>query len=108
MYQVEYKLPPLLAEPLITSILKPRIFLVQANNNLTYQNIALKHNLGFINLRKNKLKECQNIVKNCGKRDIILCCYETEENSLISQEMYWIEKNLGDIRYMGIWSPEEK
>ena len=22
--------------------------------------------------------------------------------------MYWIEKNLGEIRYMGIWSPEEK
>lgn len=72
------------------SILKPRIFLVQSSNHLTYQNIAIKHKLGFINLATTKLQDCEKIIKSCGKRDIILCSYQTEENNLISQEIYWI------------------
>ena len=64
--------------------------------------------MGFINLSINKLEECCQIVKNCGKRDIIICGYQPGESKMVSQEMYWIEKNLGEIRYLGIWNPEQK
>jgi hypothetical protein len=48
---------------------------VQRNNHLVYQNIAIKYNMGFINLGKNPLRECASLVKKCGKRDVILCYY---------------------------------
>ena len=75
--------------------MRPRIYLVQRNNNLMYQNIALKNDLGFINLRINKLRDCCNLVKNCKRRDIILCYYEQTSEKLVSDDLYWIEKNLG-------------
>lgn len=108
IYQVEYNMAQLLGEPLLNSVLKPRIFLVQKNNNLIYQNIAIKFNMGFINLEKKGLRSCESYVRKCGKRDIILAYYSRQDDHLISEDLYWIEKHLGDIRYLGIWHPEEK
>lgn len=103
IYQVDYNLPQILSEPYINSILRPRIFLTQRNIHLVYQNIAIRHNMGFINLAKIPLRECGPLVRKCGKRDIILCYYGQSDEKLVSDDMYWIEKNLGEIRYLGIW-----
>jgi hypothetical protein len=40
--------------------------------------------MGFINLNKNTLRSCANLVKKSGKRDIILCYYGQHEEYLIS------------------------
>ena len=82
--------------------------MVQENNHLTYQNIAIKHNMGFINIRTTELADCEKLVKGCGRRDVILCCYRNGEDSIVSKELYWIEKHLGEIRYLGIWNPEDR
>ncbi len=49
-------MPQILAEPLFNSILRPRIFLVQRNNHLVYQNLAIRYNMGFVNLGMNNLR----------------------------------------------------
>ena len=64
--------------------------------------------MGYINLSTNKLRETASCVKSCGKKNIILNYFDEEDERLISQDLYWIEKNLGEIRYVGIASPEEK
>ena len=62
--------------------------------------------MGFINLMRVPLRECAALVRKCGKRDVILCYYGQSEEKLICEDMYWIEKYLGEIRYLGIWEPE--
>ena len=64
--------------------------------------------MGYINLSTNKLRDTAKIVKCCGKQNIILNYFEEEDERLISEDLYWIEKNLGEIRYVGIAVPEEK
>lgn len=64
--------------------------------------------MGYINLSTNKLRNTGKIVKDCGKQNIILNYFEEEDERLISEDLYWIEKNLGEIRYVGIAVPEEK
>jgi hypothetical protein len=59
--------------------MKPRIYLIQSNNTLVYQNIAIRYNLGFINLNNYKLKDCKSIAKKNKKRDIIVCNYNQSE-----------------------------
>lgn len=106
---MDYSQSALLSEKLIDSILKPRIYLIQSNSTLVYQNIAIKHDLCFINLRINSLKgESQHIIKKNRKRDVVLCYYNSAYDStkLISEDLYWIEKHLGAIRYLGIWEEE--
>jgi hypothetical protein len=36
-----------------------------------------------------------------------LCYYNQEEEKLVSEDLYWIEKNIGTIRYLAINEPEE-
>lgn len=64
--------------------------------------------MGFFNLRDKKLKSCLQYVQKCDKRDIIICNYACDSEKMVSQDLYWIEKNLGEIRYLGIWNPEPK
>lgn len=64
--------------------------------------------MGFVNLREKNLKSCLPLVKSCDRRDIIICNYTQDTEKLTSEDLYWIEKNLGEIRYLGIWVPEKK
>lgn len=57
IYQVDYNNPKLLAEPLLNSVLKPRIFLIKKNNQRIYHNIAIKYDMGFVNLDMHTLRE---------------------------------------------------
>lgn len=75
IFQVDYSQPQILAESHINLVMRPRIFLVQRNNHLVYQNIAIRYNLGFINLNITPLRDCALIARKCGKRDIIICQY---------------------------------
>lgn len=64
--------------------------------------------MGFISLNKMRLRDCLDYKNSCKKRDIIICHHGHEKKRLISEDLYWIEKNIGDIRYLGIWNPENK
>lgn len=100
--------PQILVEKLINSILKPRVFLVQVNNSLVYQSLAIKYDMGFVNLNRIRLRDCLPYVAKCQKRDIILCSHGHEKKRMVSEDLYWIEKNIGDIRYVGNCKHEDK
>lgn len=36
-----------------------------------------------------------------------MCFYYQEEEKLVSEDLYWIEKNIGNIKYLAINEPEE-
>ncbi len=40
--------------------------------------------MGFVNLETHPLRKCENYVKKCGKRDIILSYYNREDDHLVS------------------------
>ena len=82
------------------------MFLVQSNPTLLYQNIAIRYNCCLINLAINNFEQARKIAKNSGKRDIIIANYRQTENKLVSEDLYWIEKNIGKIRYLAIWGGE--
>lgn len=63
--------------------------------------------MGFISLARVPLRECAHLVRKCGKRDVIVCYYGQTDENLICEDMYWIEKNLGEVRYLGIYEPEK-
>lgn len=108
VFKVDYNAPQILAENNFNSIMKPRVFLVQRNNNVVYQNIAIKYDMGFISLNKMRLRDSLDYKNKCKKREIIICNHGHEKKRLVSEDLYWIEKNFGEIRYLGIWRPEEK
>ena len=60
----------------------------------------------FINLYNTKLRDCLPLIKKSNKKDVVLCYYAQQEERLISEDVYWIEKNIGDIRYLSIWNVE--
>ena len=80
----------MIAEGQINCILQPNIFLVQKNNHMAYQNIAIKYNLGYVNLSAMKLKECCEKVKCCGSKNVILNNYSETDERFISEDLYWI------------------
>ena len=84
------------------------MFLVQKNREIVYENIAIKYDMGFVNLELHSLRKCLPYIRKCEKRDIILNYYSQESEYLVSEDLYWIEKHVGEIRYLGIWEQEEK
>jgi hypothetical protein len=46
-------------------------------------------------------------IRKIPNKDLILCFYYQEEEKLVSEDLYWIEKNIGNIRYLAINEPEE-
>ena len=64
--------------------------------------------MGFINLNRKRLRDCLDDIKKMNKRDIIICHHGHERKRLASEDLFWIEKYIGNIRYLGIWNPENK
>lgn len=64
--------------------------------------------MGFLNLKQVKLHNSRALVQLMKTRDIVLCHYSQPECSMISEDLYWIEKNIGEIRYVAIWNHEAK
>ncbi len=86
---------------------KKNVFLVQWHNSLTFQNVALRYNMALINLHMTPLRESLQQIRKISNRNLILCYYNQEEEKLVSEDLYWIEKNIGTIRYLAINEPEE-
>jgi len=78
------------------------VYLVQRHNSLTFQNVALKYNLALINLHMTPLRESLSMIRKIQNKDLILCYYHQEEEKLVSEDLFWIEKNIGTIRYLGV------
>jgi hypothetical protein len=53
------------------------------------------------------LRESLPKIRKIPNRNLILCFYHQEEEKLVSEDLYWIEKNVGSIRYLAINEPEE-
>lgn len=107
LYQIDFNQQLLLGEELLRDILRPRVYLVQDNNTLLYQNLAIKHNFGFFNLQKYSIKEVADLIRKGNYRDVILCNYRQASEDMISKDFYWIERHIGNIRYLSIWSREK-
>ena len=48
------------------------------------------------------------MVNSRCQRDIILNNYGQIGTELICDDMYWIERHIGTVRYLGVWKDEEK
>jgi hypothetical protein len=53
------------------------------------------------------LRENLQQIKKISNKNVVLCYYHQEEEKLVSEDLYWIEKNIGTIRYLAINEPEE-
>ena len=62
--------------------------------------------MAFYDLRRDNLASIASCVRTGDDRNIIICNYELG-SSLASNDFYEIEKNIGCIRYLGIWVAEE-
>ncbi len=91
---------------MLRDILSPRVYLVQDNNTLAFQNLAIRHDLAYYNLSKHALKDLPAFVRAGNYRDVVLGNYRREEEELVCQDFYWIERNVGKVRYLAIWSEE--
>ena len=47
------------------------------------------------------------MIRKIQNKDLILCYYRQAEEKLVSEDLYWIEKNIGNIRYLAINQPED-
>lgn len=88
-------------------MLRPRVFLVQENFTNLFQNIAVKYNLEFFDLRRESFKDISIAVRKNTFRNIVLCNYKQNTNS-ISEDFDEIERLIGDVRYLAIFTPEAK
>lgn len=80
------------------------MFLVgKREHNLLFLNVALKYRLDYIDLLGRNLRDIKQDVLKCYQRDIVLYNYEAGEN-LISDDINWIETNVGIVRYVAIWN----
>jgi hypothetical protein len=83
------------------------VYLVQDNFSLLYQNLAIRHNFAFFNLYKFSLQEIAEFVRKGSFRDVVIGNYRQNQQDLICKDFYWIEKNIGPIRYLGVWEAED-
>lgn len=91
---------------MLDDVLKPRVFLVQSNNTTLYQNIAIRYNLAYYDLRTNSIDEVGVCVRTGEDRDIIISNYTPRFDSLVCEDFNEIEKKVGTIRYLGVWVDE--
>ena len=59
-------------------------------------------------MNKYRLRDIAGVVKDSNKRDIIICNHGHEKKRIASEDLYWVERNLGEIRYLAIWESETK
>lgn len=52
LYQIDFSSQLIQAEKLLDSILKPRVFLIQDNFTNLFQNIAIRYDLDYYDLRR--------------------------------------------------------
>ncbi len=52
LYQIDFSPQLIQAEKLLDSILKPRVFLIQDNFTNLFQNIAIRYDLDYYDLRR--------------------------------------------------------
>ena len=108
LFQMEFNNNLLSTESLLSIILKPRVYLVsKREHNLLYLNIALKYRLDYIDLLDRNLRDIKQSVQKCHQRDMILFNYSSGAN-LISDDINWIETNVGIVRYVAVWNEQSK
>jgi len=70
----------ILSEDLFKDILRPRVYLIQQNNTLLYQNLSIIHNYGFFNLNVHRIQDIAQLVKQNSYRDVVICNYSNNNN----------------------------
>ena len=80
IYQIDFSPQLILAEKLIDDILRPRIFLIQTNQTTLFQNIAIRYNMGYYDLRRESLEDVAIGVRLSEDRNIIISNYSQNYN----------------------------
>jgi hypothetical protein len=106
LYQIEFSQPLIQAEELLRDILRPRVYLIQENGTFLYENMAIRHNIGYFNFEMYNLQTIADFIRKGTFRDVILCDYTQNNQDLISKDFYWIERHIGSIRFLSIWANE--
>ena len=91
---------------MLDDVLKPRVFLVQFNNTTLFQNIAIRYNLGYYDLRITTIDQIGVSVRTGEDRDIIISNYTPSFDGLVCEDFNEIEKKVGTVRYLGVWNNE--
>lgn len=86
IYQIDFSPQLILAEKLLDDILRPRVFLIQNNHTNLYQNLAVRYNMGFYDLRRESLEQIAMSVRTGDDRNIILCNYLQGNETLVCQD----------------------
>ena len=107
LYQIDFSVPLILGEALLSEVLRPRVYLIQDNNSLVYQNLAIQEGMGYFSLARWTIDEVARRVKQGSFRDVILGSYAQNVDQLICDDFYNIEKNIGNIRYLSVWNEQE-
>lgn len=87
------------------------MFLVTSSPNslstAIFLNICLKFRMDFVDLKEtDRLAALLPNVKNCRQRDVVLINYLN--SGLVSEDINWIEGNVGVLRYVCSWREEQK
>lgn len=107
IYQVDFSQQLILAEELLRDILRPRVFLVQENQTFLFQNLAIRHSFAFFDLTRFSLQEVATEIRKNSFRNVLLSNYRQDNHELICKDFYWIEKNIGTIRYLAVFGHED-
>jgi hypothetical protein len=82
------------------------VFLVQDTPSLLFQNLSIRHGLGYFDCYKFSLSDIADRVRSGTFRDIVIGSYRQAGQELICKDFYWIEKHIGPIRYLAVFNPE--
>ena len=107
LYQVDFSPQLILAEKLLDEILKPRVFLIQENFTNLFQNISVRHNLDYFDLKRESIPQIAAAIRKGNCRNVVLGNYKADTD-LVCQDFSDIERHIGTIRYLAIWDPEDK
>lgn len=85
VYNIDFTPQLIKGERLLDDVLRPRVFLIQDNPTNLFQNIAVKYNIDFFDVRREPFSQVANAVRKSTSRDIILCNYK-QEKDLVSDD----------------------
>ena len=63
--------------------------------------------MGYFSLARWTINQVASRVKQSSFRDVIIGNYCQNVDQLICDDFHNIEKNIGDIRYLSVWSQQE-
>jgi L-ribulose-5-phosphate 3-epimerase UlaE len=105
IHELNYNSPLIICEKNVQQLFRKNVYLVQEHSGSAFQNVALKYGYGCVNLHSVNLRNILPLIMKNPSKNLIICYYKQTEEKMISDDLYWIEKNIGSIKYLAIWQP---